>query len=49
MMPYNSEGNYFDSEAGIVYHKQAVMVYGIIASFFTLGTVWVIYILRKKQ
>lgn len=49
MMPYNSEGNYFDSVTSIVYHKQAVMIYGFIASIFTLCSVWVIYLLRKKQ
>lgn len=26
---YNSEGSYFDSVAGVVYHRQSVIVYGL--------------------
>jgi len=46
-LPYNSEGNYFDPVNSIVYHRQAVGVYGsivlllmlllFIAAFYTLG------------
>ena len=28
---YNSEGNYFDESSSIVYHTQAVFVYGILS------------------
>lgn len=28
---YNAEGNYFDQDAGIVYHEQAVLFYGSIS------------------
>ncbi|MFM2386984.1 MAG: hypothetical protein RL660_1741 [Bacteroidota bacterium] len=30
-MDYNEEGNYFDQNIGIVYHEQAVLVYGVLA------------------
>lgn len=29
-LPYNSEGHYFDEAASVVYHKQAVEVYGLL-------------------
>lgn len=28
-LPYNNEGKFFDASKGIVYHKQAVLVYGL--------------------
>jgi hypothetical protein len=31
---YNDEGNYFEESSGIVYHQQAVLAYGIIATIF---------------
>ncbi|MGX7666400.1 hypothetical protein [Flavobacterium pedocola] len=31
---YNSEGNYFDENTAIVYHEQAVLVYGILSVLF---------------
>jgi len=42
-MSYNSEGNYFDENSGVVYHQQAVNVFGVIALilfFLTILTVW---------
>ena len=30
VMPYNSEGNYFDKGNAVVYNEQAVLVYGIL-------------------
>ena len=40
---YNSEGNYFDKNSGVVYHQQAVIIWGIIALalfFLTILTAW---------
>lgn len=34
-MPYNDLGNYYDSEAQIVYHDHVVVFYALIALFFT--------------
>jgi len=42
-MKYNPEGNYFDENSGVVYHEQAVLVFGIIAFFLfilTILTAW---------
>ena len=42
-MNYNSEGNYFDENSGVVYHQQAVIIWGIIALalfFLTILTAW---------
>jgi branched-subunit amino acid ABC-type transport system permease component len=37
MLPYNSEGNYFD---GVVnYHEQSVVVYGVLAGAFFLAAI----------
>lgn len=30
-LPYNEEGRYVDAEASLVYHQQAVAVYGLVA------------------
>jgi hypothetical protein len=47
-MEYNSEGNFFDSDAGIVYHEQAVGGYGIIALFLLTLTICTVWKLKKK-
>jgi len=42
-MNYNSEGNYFNENPGVVYHQQAVIIWGIIALvlfFLTVLTAW---------
>lgn len=28
-LPYNTEGRFFDASSGVVYHKQAILVYGL--------------------
>jgi hypothetical protein len=35
MLPYNSEGNYFDGEGN--YHEQSITAYGLLAAVFFLG------------
>jgi hypothetical protein len=30
-LPYNEEGRYFNAEASVVYHQQAVEAYGMLA------------------
>jgi len=47
-LPFNSEGNYFDNNAGIVYHKQSVLVYGLITFILVLVTVLTGLLARKK-
>ena len=37
-MPFNSEGNYIDENAGVVYHEQSVSVYGVITIFLLFFT-----------
>ena len=39
ILPYNSEGNYFNETDSIVYHEQAVLVFGIITGFCS-SLVW---------
>jgi len=36
ILPYNSEGNYFNETDSIVYHEQAVLVFGIITGFLLI-------------
>ena len=38
-MEYNSEGNYFEENSGVVYHEQAVLVFGTIAFILFLLTI----------
>lgn len=46
-MPFNSEGNYFDSNECVVYHQYAVEVYGLLSILFLFFTIMVIFILKK--
>lgn len=50
-LPYNSEGRYFNGI--VVYHEQAVEVFGIISSVFIIITIGLTYLLyrsfRKKS
>ncbi|MBK5721884.1 hypothetical protein JGH11_13475 [Dysgonomonas sp. Marseille-P4677] len=45
-LPYNSEGRY--SEGIIVYHEQAVEVFGIISFVFIIITILLAYLLYKS-
>ncbi|RYE53197.1 MAG: hypothetical protein EOP48_14910 [Sphingobacteriales bacterium] len=47
-MPFNSEGNYFDQNAGVVYHQQSVLVYGLITLFLLSFTVLIGLLTRKR-
>jgi len=47
-MPFNSEGNYFDENAGIVYHQQSVMAYGIMAFILLATSVFLVFIFAKN-
>lgn len=50
-LPYNSEGRYFNGI--VVYHEQAISIFGIISSVFIATTLLFIYLLyrsfRKKN
>lgn len=48
MLPYNSEGRFFDSETGVVYHQQTNSLIGLIAIVMVLLTV-ILVVIRKKQ
>lgn len=39
MLPYNSEGNYYDPANAINYHKQDVVLYAILFGFCILVTI----------
>jgi hypothetical protein len=42
-LPYNEMGRYFDARYSIVYHEQAVLVYGLLTALFALPallTLW---------
>ena len=45
-MNYNTEGNYFDENSAVVYHEQAVFVYGILAFVLLLVTTLTIWRLK---
>lgn len=45
-LPYNSEGRYFSGI--VVYHEQAVEVFGIISSVFIIITILLVYILYRS-
>lgn len=48
-LPYNSENCYFDEANAIVYHQQAVEIYGLICFvFFVLTLVSLIWILKSN-
>jgi hypothetical protein len=50
-MNYNTEGNYFDENSAVVYHEQAVFVYGILAFvslLVTTLTIWRLKVNLKK-
>lgn len=46
---YNSDGNYFDENSGVVYHEQALIVYGILALVSLLLTVLTFWKLKKLK
>jgi hypothetical protein len=49
-LSYNSEGKYFDELHAVVYHEQAVQLYGIAAVVCFVPTiVIVVLILRRKK
>ncbi len=39
-LTYNEMGRYFDEEYVIVYHEQAVLIYGIITAILLAFVVW---------
>ena len=41
-LPYNEEGRFFDATEGVVYDRDGLVVYGLIAGVFLLLTVGVI-------
>jgi hypothetical protein len=50
MLPYNSEGNYFDGV--VVYHEQSVLGYGLcacVAAIVTLALAWMSRWLRRSM
>ncbi|PZP52548.1 MAG: hypothetical protein DI598_00495 [Pseudopedobacter saltans] len=46
-LPYNTEGNYFDEANSIVYHQQAVGVFGFLSLLFLV--ILVVSFVRKKK
>lgn len=46
-LPYNSEGRYFDENASLVYHQQAVFFYGLLAAVFIGLTLLIAYTTKK--
>ena len=46
-LDYNSEGNYFDENSGVVYYQQAVIVFGIITLILFILTILSAWKLRK--
>jgi len=48
-MPFDSEGNYFDQNAGVVYHQQSALVYGLITTFLLSLTILIGLITRKRM
>ncbi len=47
-MPYNSEGNYFDKSNAVVYHEQAVLVYGIVL-FLSAAVTAILFVITFKE
>ncbi len=48
-MPFNSEGSYFDVSSGVVYHQQAVLVYGLVTFILLSATIWSGYLAIKYE
>jgi len=48
VMPYNSEGNYFDKGNAVVYNEQAVLVYGILL-FIAIAVTAVLFVITFKE
>ncbi len=48
VMPYNSEGNYFDKGNAVVYNEQAVLVYGILL-FISIAVTAVLFVITFKE
>ena len=48
-LPYNSEGRYFDEGSGVVYHQQAVVVYGLLSIIVLAIIVGVVYRLSRPK
>ena len=46
---YNSEGTFFSTEEGVVYHEQAKDVYGILALFGVILTVLSVRLIMKRK
>ncbi len=48
LLNYNLEGNYFDENSAVVYHSQAVLVFGILALLFLISTLIFVYLTIKS-
>lgn len=46
-LPYNSEDRFFDEASGVVYHQQAVVVYGMMAVVFAVLTAVLVWGFRR--
>lgn len=46
-MEYNTEGTFFDTTSGIVYHEQSVLVFGILTFALLLLTIFTAWKLKK--
>lgn len=49
LLPYNSEGRYFDAESSVVYHQQAVIVYGLLFFILLLMTAGLAFRFAKAK
>lgn len=47
-MNYSAEGTYFDENSGVVYHEQAVLVFGTITFILLLLTMLAAWKLKMK-
>jgi preprotein translocase subunit SecG len=45
---YNLEGNYFDENSAVVYHSQAVLVFGMLALLFLICSLIFVYLTIKS-
>ena len=43
ILPYTSEGRYFDEKSVVVYHEQAIISYGILSLLLVCGILLVAY------
>jgi hypothetical protein len=48
-LPYNSEGRYFDASEGVVYHSQAVIIYGLMSALALAISIALFMLVAKKQ